>query len=298
VIRLRFGGLLKRKAEAVIQRPEEKRPGPSASQLSTLWEKPNLPAFDLPAPLRDAYGGVLGFELPTLYANFVASLDGVVAFEDQTPPSAISGGSRADRFVMGLLRACADTVVIGASTLRTEPKHLWHPEKAFGELAESFSALRRDLRLPESPQLVVLTQSGDLDPSIRALQAGALVITTDSGKSNLKGKLPAATAVVSRGPEVRVSEVIEVLRREGCRSILSEGGPHLMGKLLEAEVVAELFMTLAPVLAGRESEDRRLGLVEGFAFHPVGLKEANLLSVKQEGSQLFLRYGLPTADRG
>jgi riboflavin biosynthesis pyrimidine reductase len=228
----------------------------------------------------------------------VASIDGVVAFDDRTPPSAISGGSAADRFVMGLLRACADTIVIGASTLRSEPKHLWHPETVFPDMAESFSKLRATLRLPESPNLVVLTQSGDLDPSIRALQAGALVITTDSGKSRLKGKLPAATAVVSRGSEVAVSKVIDVLRREGCRSILSEGGPNLMGKLLEAQVVAEVFMTLAPVVAGREPGRYRLGLVEGHALHPSALKQADLLGVKQKGSQLFLRYGLPTAHRG
>jgi riboflavin biosynthesis pyrimidine reductase len=263
-------------------------------RLQTLFERPQLPAFELPAPLASVYDGGLGFELPTMYANFVASVDGVAAFEDGTPPSAISGGSRADRFVMGLLRACADTVVIGASTLRSEPKHLWHPETVFPDMADSFYKLRAILGLPESPLLVILTRSGDLDPSIRALQAGALVITTDSGKSNLKGKLPAATAVVSRGSEVAISEVIEVLRREGCRSILSEGGPHLMARLIEAKAVAELFLTLAPVVAGREAGKNRLGLVEGFAFQPPALGPAALLSVKQDGSQLFLRYRLAT----
>jgi riboflavin biosynthesis pyrimidine reductase len=280
------------------ENPDDVGGGAGGPRLRTLFEKTELPAFDLPGPLGYAYDGGLGFDLPTLYSNFVTSLDGVVAFEDQTPPSAISGGSSADRFVMGLLRACADTVVIGASTLRTEPKHLWRPETAFPDMAESFSQLRKVLGLPDPPHLVVLTQSGDLDPSIRALQAGALVITTDSGKSKLKGKLPAATAVVSRGPEVSVAEVIGVLRREGCRSILSEGGPHLMAELLQAEIVSDLFMTLAPTVAGREPGKPRLGLVEGLAFHPSALRQADLLAVKQESSQLFLRYGLSTVYRG
>lgn len=178
-------------------------------------EKPQLPAFELPEALASAYDDALGFELSTLYANFVASLDGVVAFEDGTSPSAISGSSPADRFVMGLLRACADKVLVEASTLRSEPKHLWHPETAFSDMRENFSALRASLGLPESPQLVVLTWNGDLEPPIRALKAGALVITTDSGKSKLKKKLPETSAVVSRGADIAIPEVIEILRREG-----------------------------------------------------------------------------------
>jgi hypothetical protein len=47
--------------------------------LEALYETPELPEFDLPAALADAYGGSLGFSEPRLYANFVASLDGVVA---------------------------------------------------------------------------------------------------------------------------------------------------------------------------------------------------------------------------
>src|SRR5205814_8393664 len=52
-------------------------------------------------------------------ANFVESLDGVVALPEARGESGgvVSGGSEADRFIMGLLRACADAVLIGAGTL-------------------------------------------------------------------------------------------------------------------------------------------------------------------------------------
>jgi len=77
-----------------------------------------------------AYAGDLGFSEHCLYGNFVASLDGVVALGPEYPSSgsAISGREPADRFVMGLLRAFADAVLIGAGTLRATPTHRWTPE--------------------------------------------------------------------------------------------------------------------------------------------------------------------------
>ena len=63
-----------------------------------------------------------GFEEPRLFANFVASADGVVAIPSLPQSNKlIAGGSAADRFVMGLLRACADVVVIGSGTLLASP---------------------------------------------------------------------------------------------------------------------------------------------------------------------------------
>ena len=78
--------------------------------LSLLFERSDLPAYDLPDTLRALYGGPIGFGAPAVYANFVSTLDGVVAMGPDVPPSVISGRSPADRFVMGLLRACAEAV--------------------------------------------------------------------------------------------------------------------------------------------------------------------------------------------
>ncbi|MGH3115327.1 MAG: hypothetical protein ACRDOP_17850, partial [Gaiellaceae bacterium] len=70
--------------------------------LEPLYEAPRLPQFDLPEGLAEAYGGPLGFSEPRLYANFVTSLDGVVARPGETQSHRmISANSEADRFVMG-----------------------------------------------------------------------------------------------------------------------------------------------------------------------------------------------------
>src|SRR5438128_1967001 len=90
--------------------------------LQLLFEREGLPVFDLPEPLQVCYGGPFGLPGQCVYANFVASVDGVVALRTKEESGhIISGGSEADRFVMGVLRACADAVLIGAGTFRKAP---------------------------------------------------------------------------------------------------------------------------------------------------------------------------------
>src|SRR5688572_17832798 len=100
--------------------------------LELLYEADGLPRFELPDELAEAYAGTLGFEEPCLFDNFVSSADGVVAIPS-VPQSnkVIAGGSATDRFVMGLLRACADVLVIGSGTLAASPRGVWTPEQAF-----------------------------------------------------------------------------------------------------------------------------------------------------------------------
>jgi riboflavin biosynthesis pyrimidine reductase len=267
------------------------QPGSDDVRLEGLFEAADLPSFGLSPTLRRRYGGDLGFPLPTVYANFVTTLDGIVAFGDETPPSVISGKSEADRLVMGLLRACASAVVIGAGTLRQEMRHLWRPEYIFPGLAEEFRRLRIALGLADVPKLVLLTRTGDLATSAAALEAGALIITTTTGAERLRGKIPKATAIrtVMSG-RIEPTEVVEVLRRDGHETILTEGGPHVLGSFLRSGTLDELFLTLSPKIAGRSRAAPRLGLVEGMALDPDQLLGATLLSTKRHASHLFLRY--------
>src|SRR5438309_7790501 len=108
-------------------------------------------------------------------------MHGIVAIEGGAAPSGgiISGRNEGDRFVMGLLRAFADAVLVGAGTVRAEGgKALWTPEYIFPAAAEAFGALRRSLKRQKTPRLVIVTARGELKPSERALQVGALVLTT------------------------------------------------------------------------------------------------------------------------
>jgi riboflavin biosynthesis pyrimidine reductase len=261
--------------------------------FEVLYEAGALPAYKLPADLRELYGG-LGFAERVVYSNFVASLDGVVAL-GSTPSagSTISGKYPADRFLMGLLRACADVVLIGAGTLRATPGHLWTPAHVYPEMATEFLALRSALGRTTEPQLVVVTASGKLDASHPALVKGAIVMTTTDGATAIGNRLPKTCEVVALGKQLDLRQVLAGLRSRGLNVVLTEGGPHVIGQLIEAGLLDEAFLTVAPVIAGRKDGDQRLGMVEGVELLPGHGAWGRLSSVRRHGDYLFLRYRMP-----
>lgn len=263
--------------------------------LAPLYEQAGLPAWGLPQELAEIYGGDLGFPAACVYANFVASVDGVTALGPEYPSSgsAISRGEPADRFVMGLLRACADIVLIGAGTLRATPNHRWTPSYICPEAADGFAALRRNLGRAADPQLAVVTLSGELPATHPAVRTGALILTTSAGARRLEGRLPRACTIVDLGdrPTLRSGELLAALRTLGGTTVLTEGGPRLVGVLVADQALDELFLTVSPVLAGR-AETSRPGLVAAQELLPARTQQADLVSVRLCGSYLFLRYQL------
>jgi riboflavin biosynthesis pyrimidine reductase len=268
--------------------------------LEPLYETPRLPAFDLPEGLAVAYGGPLGFSEPRLYANFVASLDGVVALPGEIQSNRmISADSEADRFVMGLLRASADAVLVGAGTMRSAPRTQWTAEHAYPPAAPLFGELRRSRGRSPRPELAVLSGSGSVDPRHPALEEGALVLTSRRGATRLRRRLPSAATILTVGAETPVdpAAAVEALRQRGHKMILSEGGPLAFGALVAAGLVDELFLTMSPLLAGRPPGSPRPALVEGIELLPARTVECKLLTLRRAGSQLFLRYQLSRPKR-
>ena len=260
--------------------------------FEVLFEADTLPDYTLPADLKHLYGR-LGFPGPVVYSNFVSSLDGVVTLGSKpSAGSVISGKYAADRFVMGLLRACADAVVIGAGTLRATPGHLWTPAHVFPALATEFTALRSSLGRSAEPALVLLTASGELDFAHPALAKGAIVITTSGGAKKVGDRLPPTCelVVMGKGGSLDLGKAIGELRNRGLDVLLCEGGPHVMGQLLEDRLLDEAFLTVSPVVAGRGREPR-LGMVEGIELLPANGAWSKLLSARRHGDYLFLRYG-------
>ena len=262
----------------------------SGPTFELLFERSGLPQFPLPDPLSAAYGSGLGFESPRVIANFVSSVDGVVAL----PATAESGqiisqNSEADRFVMGLLRSCVDAVVIGAGTFRRAPEHLWHPGAIHPPATAFYAEARRRIGLSPLPQLVVVTATGALDVTRPALR-NAVIVTTVSGASKLRPLLPeTARLMVLELQDLRLSEVFSRLQREGYPRLLTEGGPLLFARLVAEQLVDELFLTSSPTLLGRFAKDQRKSLVDGA---DLGATTLDLLSLRRHGSHLFLRYAL------
>jgi riboflavin biosynthesis pyrimidine reductase len=266
--------------------------------LTVVSEQVDLPGFELPSPLRRLYGGDFGLPEQSLFANFVSTLDGVAAIPSlRRSNRLIADASEADRFVMALLRAAADVVLVGSGTLVGSPQSRWRVDDPYPAAAAELAKLRRSLGRPPQPAVAIVTASGAVDPAHPAIRAGALILTTERGAERLVDRLddPSRAIVVTEGREVDVRAAVDVLRTRGHRRILSEGGPTLFGSLVAGGLVDELFLTVSPLLAGRAGGDPKLSLVEGVDLLPARRVAGRLLSVRAHGDHLFLRYRLGKA---
>jgi hypothetical protein len=101
--------------------------------LETLYAREkDTESKDLPLPpdLLTLYGRLQFLphpHRPYIIGNFVTTLDGVVSLgiAGHEGGGDISGFNQHDHLVMGLLRAIADAVIVGAGTLRAVPQHRW-----------------------------------------------------------------------------------------------------------------------------------------------------------------------------
>jgi riboflavin biosynthesis pyrimidine reductase len=263
----------------------------------------------LPPGLRELYDGNLSFptsppERPYVIANFVSTLDGVVSYQmkGDADGSTISGSDPADRFIMGLLRASADAIMVGARTIHdANPQSLWIPEYTYPDAKHLYAEYRVNvLHKPEYPILVIVSGSGKLELE-RAIfhtpEVRTLVMTTLAGGDALAKtgatKLPSVQihTLDSKSGALDPLEMLQLLQAQhGVRRLLNEGGPTLFGQFLAADVVDELFLTLSPQIAGRGSDPMRPALVQGTQFTPECAPWFQLLSVKESADHLYLRY--------
>jgi riboflavin biosynthesis pyrimidine reductase len=272
------------------------------SPLEVLFEAATGNEVLLPSALADAYGR-LAFDVTAdqshVVANFVETLDGVVSLgvPGKAGGGPISGSSKHDRLVMGLLRSMADAVVVGAGTLRSVPEHLWTPEYIFPDLASEYFELRSRLGKPPHPLNVIVTGSGELDPEFAILKQTKIpvrVLTTTKGAAKMSPMLQhVERSVVTDGETIAAKDVVRTLRAVAkANFMLLESGPRLTGDFLAASALDELFLTVAPQIAGRDDSSVRPGLIRGHLFAPDDPRWAKLASVRRGENHLFLRYSL------
>ncbi len=231
--------------------------------------------------LEEEYGAALLLDPARVAVNFVSTVDGIVSFGRDTDDSrAVGGGVPADRILMAMLRAVASVIVVGAGTLRATLNHQWTPQAVARERAGDLAALRAASGRPsELAPLMVVTAGGDVPQDADAIARPAVPVHVFS------------TDGLADGPAI-----VDAARRlSGGGPVLCEGGPHLFGTLLEGGVPVDLFLTVAPQLAGRtDSARERRSLVEGVALAPFS-RPGKLRSARRAGDHLLLRYAVDAA---
>ena len=266
----------------------------------------------LPRELRELYDGDLHFSAspaarPLVIANFVSTLDGVVSYkiEGKSGGSTISGSNPADKFIMGLLRASADAVMVGARTLHdVSAESLWTPEYAYPDAKRFYAEYRANaLHKPEYPLLVIVSGSGQLELERAIFQMPAMrtmVITTLAGRHELRRRGAASLGSVevhaldASSGSIAPRAILQLLHSQfAVKRLLHEGGPTLFGQFLAAGAVDELFLTLSPQIAGRKGDVTRPSVVQGVEFMPDSAPWLQTVSIKERAAYLYLRYRRP-----
>jgi len=220
-------------------------------------------------------------ERPRVLLNMISTADGRATLSGRSGPIS----NRADRALFHGLRSAVDGVLVGAGTVRAE---------RYGRIIPDASrrALRRARGLTEEPVACIVSGRLALETSIPLLAepAARVVIVTASQAS-----LPATAAqleYVRAERDGRVdlpAAIAELGERFALRSLLCEGGPHLGCQLLAAGLLDELFLSLAPLLAGGEAATgEALRILAGADLEPPA--ELELLDVLESDSGVFLHY--------
>jgi riboflavin biosynthesis pyrimidine reductase len=208
--------------------------------------------------------------------NFIASIDGAVTHGGLSGPL----NDAADKQVFDVLRRLSDVVLLGAGTLRQEGYGGLRLDPAHVEWREVHG-------LAPNPVLAVVSARLDLDPAAAPFAdapARPVVLTHAGSPGDRRRELSTVADVVVAGTDrVDLAAALDALAGRGLTQVLCEGGPHLFGGLVAADLVDEMCLTVSPVLEGGDAGRATTGSAQ--ATRPMRLAHAITA-----GDMVMLRY--------
>ena len=223
------------------------------------------------ADLEAIYAYPEDLDRPWVQVNFVASADGAV--EIDTTSAGLSHAADREVFLLG--RDLADVILVGAGTARAE-------NYRGARTGAKHRERRRRLGLSDVPPIAVVTRTGNLDPAsplFTDTHVPPIIVTTTTADT---GGLDAE--IVRAGDnDVDLRQALTLLADRGLKRIDCEGGPALFAGLIAEDLVDQLCLTVAPLLAGGEAGRIAAG-------PPSVPRRMDLASVLVEDGYTFLRY--------
>jgi len=218
-----------------------------------------------------------------VYSNFVQTIDGKI----QTKTKKLEHwpiGSPADYQGLLELRARADVLIHGrqTATWTRTIDNLGKPE---------FLALRAKHGLDRPILYVVLSAH----PNQKLLSyltnppGNVEVLLATARSARLTRAWQSVRAKRFGTTRVEIKPLFEFLRQAGYRRILVEGGPAVLRQVLDADLLDELFLTIAPKLFGGTSAET-LDLLSGPLYPSSTVKTAKLINLFSVEDEVYLRY--------
>lgn len=220
-----------------------------------------------------------GRSRPYVLLNMASTADGRASVDGRAGPI----GDRADSALLHGLRTIADGLLVGAGTVRAE-----HYARVLR--GEQDRQARRAYGLKAELATFIVSGSTKLTPEQVPLLAEPVPVSIITPSEQHLAPCPAKPGHL-RCEKDGALDLDLALRRihaeHGIETLLCEGGPHLAGQLVSKELVDELFLGLAPKLAGGEEH---LRVIAGKELEPP--VELELLALYEHESSLFARYRL------
>jgi riboflavin biosynthesis pyrimidine reductase len=212
--------------------------------------------------------------------SMIASLDGGATDDGKSGGLAGPG----DRAIFMQMRQLADVILVGAGTVRAE-----------NYSGAQFSPAQRQARQrrgqAEVPPIAVVTNRGLLDHDAKVFtrtEVPPLILTSAKAVADAHRRLGSAAEVIdASGPDhdrVDAAAVLKILADRRLFRVLAEGGPQLLGLLIEHDLLDELCLTIAPLLVGGAAP--RIATGPGHVH--TALRRAHLLT--DDAGYLYARY--------
>lgn len=215
-----------------------------------------------------------------------SSLDGRIAAAPHTSPNFTSP---ADLGRLYQLRAWADVLLIGASTVRQEQvlPLIRNPEAV---------AARQQAGKPPHPAAAIVSRSLDLPYQGRyfTYRKQRLLVLTGTATPEQRQQLGALDLeLLETGTDLDLTTGLHQLALLGFRKVLAEGGGVLTHSLLDNNLVDRIYLTLAPVFFGGTHTPT---LVTGPSLTVP--RRFQLSAVQPHEGELHLVYDRPPAQAG
>lgn len=239
--------------------------------------------------VNDVYGKLMFGEVPEdrpiTYASYVMSVDGKIAFEDNEVGPMIAkknhldlDGAFADFWVLNLLRANCDGIIIGSGTLIKEPDY------SGSAYDPDLLKARVDNGKPLAPWTVIVTTTGQKipfgNPVFQSEEIPVVIATSPEGLENLKNEITKeyyqlplvrseedkqeivrlmeenkgkiAVIVTGEGRKTDSFQMMKVLRAMGMEKVLVES-PTYCHHMMKEALLDEIFLNTSCVFVGGQA---------------------------------------------
>src|SRR5436853_4387111 len=219
---------------------------------------------------------------PFVVVTFAMTVDGKITTRNFSP---VDFTSREDKMHLFRQRSLGDAVLIGHSTLKQDNVRLGLPQPDLREARIARGQTPYPIR-------VIVSNEGKIDNQMKIFQSDISPILIFSTKrmprktqDALRGK---AVLYLGKTRDIDLCEMLRILRHDyKVRRVACEGGPILFRSMLDAGLVDELNLTIAPYLFGGADAPTLTGLSKEFLPASV---HCIMTDMRVVGDECFLTY--------